>query len=112
MDNSEFDHAIEHEVKEQIENLWMREEIYWKQYSCIKWLNHGDFNTWFFHVTVLDRRRQSKVLKCNGDWLPDELVILRDCKDSSARLFVSDDQTDWEGVLDSLLRLIIEATNN
>lgn len=58
----DYDYEFGREVKEQIKNLWKREEMYWRQRSRIKWLNQRDRNMKFFHVTTIDRRRRNMVL--------------------------------------------------
>lgn len=40
--------------------LWLdREEILWKQKLRNKWLKEGDANTWFFYVSVLNKKRRN-----------------------------------------------------
>ena len=42
-------------------NIFLRQEIYWKQCSRIQWLKEGDLNTSFFHKTVIYKRRKNYI---------------------------------------------------
>lgn len=43
-------------IKKRIDELWQQEELYWSQRARVKWLQHGDRNTKFFHATTIQRR--------------------------------------------------------
>lgn len=55
------------EVK--LDNLLLKEEIYWKQRSRINWLSEGDRNTAYFHKYATARRKRNSIhrLKKNDD---------------------------------------------
>lgn len=53
----------ENEIKEQLKELWKREEIYWHQHTMIKSLEYGDKNSKFFHLLTIKRRRHNRVLR-------------------------------------------------
>ncbi|KAL2471008.1 nuclear transcription factor Y subunit beta [Abeliophyllum distichum] len=55
-------------LETEVENLWMREESYWKQQSRSDWLKDGDPNTKYFHA--------------NGNQTPDEYRVDRLAADS------------------------------
>ena len=48
-------------LKNQISNMLMDEEIYWKQRSMAEWLKEGDRNTKYFHVKAAARRMKNKI---------------------------------------------------
>lgn len=59
-------------LRNQIRNLWWREELYWKQRTKIKWLTKGDHNTTFFYLTTASRRRWNhigRLMDNRGRWL-------------------------------------------
>lgn len=41
---------------DELHTLWLREELHWKQYSCVQWLWKGDRNTHFFHLSAIQRQ--------------------------------------------------------
>jgi hypothetical protein len=53
----------------------MSEENYWYQLACCKWINQGDLNTRFFHLTTLKRCRFNKIVTLQKDdesWIFEE----------------------------------------
>lgn len=59
------------EIKGAIEELWRNEEMYWKQRSRVNWLQAGDKNTRFFHLSTIQRRQRNKIhgiKDAQGNW--------------------------------------------
>ncbi|KAH9801140.1 hypothetical protein KPL71_000911 [Citrus sinensis] len=59
-------------VENQIQNIIIDEEIYWKQRSRADWLKEGDKNTKFFHLKVLNRKKKNQIWgieNSSGDWI-------------------------------------------
>ncbi|KAG8474979.1 hypothetical protein CXB51_031669 [Gossypium anomalum] len=55
-------------------NLYAKEESYWAQRLCIKWLKEGDRNTHIFHVCTTSRLKKNKIDRLkdsNGIWMND-----------------------------------------
>lgn len=48
-------------LREEIDNLWRKEERYWGQRSRVKWLKWVDKNSIFFHVTAIQRRSRNRI---------------------------------------------------
>lgn len=48
-------------IKNQIDNILLDEEIFWKQISRTDWLKEGDKNTRFFHSKALARRKKNRI---------------------------------------------------
>ena len=49
------------EVSKSLDDLLMKQEIYWAQRSRVAWLKHGDKNTKFFHAKESQRRRRNHI---------------------------------------------------
>lgn len=74
---------LKHE--ERLRSMWddLQEEMLWHQNSRVEWLQCGDKNTKFFHLSTLIRRRRNRVelLRADdGKWVvvqpePKDLVI-------------------------------------
>ena len=54
--------------KRELEELILREEIYWRQKARVKWVKEGDCNSKFFHKVANGRRNRKyiKVLEKEG----------------------------------------------
>jgi hypothetical protein len=49
-------------VERKLENLYLEEEIYWRQRIGKHWLHIGDSNTRFFHQFANGRRRKRTIV--------------------------------------------------
>ncbi|KAM1727381.1 hypothetical protein ACFX12_018028 [Malus domestica] len=62
-------------LSKEYNNLLEQEEIFWKQKSRVKWLQEGDRNTRFFHLSTIIRRRRNKIeglWNNDGVWVEDK----------------------------------------
>ena len=62
-------------MKNEINEILIREEIMWNQRSRALWIKWGDRNTSFFHATASQRRRKSRIVglqDLNGVWKEDK----------------------------------------
>ena len=59
-------------VSKQLDDLLLKQEIYWAQRSQIPWLKHGDKNTKYFHLKASQRRRRNfikGIQSAQGHWV-------------------------------------------
>ena len=48
-------------VRKELNELHIREEIMWNQWSRVLWLQNGDRNTKFFHASANQRQRKNRI---------------------------------------------------
>ena len=53
---SAFLYSLEHQLTLDYNTLLHQEYLFWRLKSRVTWLNYGDANTKFFHLTTLHRR--------------------------------------------------------
>ena len=62
-------------VSKTLDDLLLKQEIFWAQRSRVAWLKHGDKNTKFFHSKASQRRRRNHIKgikNSEGDWVEEE----------------------------------------
>ncbi|XP_024178006.1 uncharacterized protein LOC112183925 [Rosa chinensis] len=83
---------LEAELIHEYESILNQENLFWKQKSRDKWLQGGDRNTKFFHLTTLVRRRKNKIeglFDSNGNWFIDSASMKNIAVDFFTKLFSS-----------------------
>ncbi|XP_024195608.1 uncharacterized protein LOC112198716 [Rosa chinensis] len=83
---------LEAELIHDYESILNQENLFWKQKSRDKWLQGGDRNTKFFHLTTLVRRRKNKIeglFDSNGNWFTDSASMKNIAVDFFTNLFSS-----------------------
>ncbi|KAG5535869.1 hypothetical protein RHGRI_023591 [Rhododendron griersonianum] len=69
-----FDHQLaaeERSLERELEDLWQKDAMYWHQRSRIKWLQMGDKNSHFFHLSTIQRRQRNQIMRLKdkgGSW--------------------------------------------
>ncbi|XP_043698530.1 uncharacterized protein LOC122649300 [Telopea speciosissima] len=66
------------ELEKLLDMELQREELLWQQKSRVQWLKEGDRNTKYFHISTIQRRSRSRVLKLrlgSGEWARSEKEI-------------------------------------
>lgn len=92
-------------IVQQLDELWSREEIHWHQRSRVRWLQFGDKNSRFFHLSTIQRRKRNVVTKIknsDGIWLEDRKEVITGFGEYFQNLFSSDGERDCTSVLDCL----------
>ncbi|XP_058084533.1 uncharacterized protein LOC131232314 [Magnolia sinica] len=62
LDTVDENHLNLHQAeKEELKNLYLLEEIFWKQKSTVHWLVEGDRNTRLFHSVATEKQRRMSI---------------------------------------------------
>ena len=78
------------ELQNNLVNLLLQEDVYWRQCSKIYWLKDGDTNNKFFHCTASSRHRKNTITKLrhpNGSWLTSQEDMIAHIYDYFSNLF-------------------------
>ncbi|KAF7142356.1 hypothetical protein RHSIM_Rhsim05G0134900 [Rhododendron simsii] len=81
-----FNHQLvaeEKSLEKELEDLWQKDAMYWHQRSRIKWLQMGDKNSRFFHLSTIQRRQRNQIMRLKdkgGIWKsePKEIAGIQD----------------------------------
>lgn len=63
------------EARVELNQLYVQEEIYWKQRAKLFWLTKGDLNTRFFHRMASSRKKKNRLVRLknnSGLWVDDQ----------------------------------------
>ena len=69
---------LERSLREEYHSILFQEETLWLQKSRVSWLKEGDFNTSFFHLSTIVRRRRNAIDRLkdsNNVWLEGDSVL-------------------------------------
>ena len=92
-------------VKNEINEVLMREEIMWNQRSRALWIKWGDRNTRFFHATANQRRRKNSIMglqDSNDVWNEDKKGIERIIMDYFTSIYRSNQPSSFEDSLSAI----------
>lgn len=71
---SSFLQKLEVSLNQNLTELFYAEHEFWKLKSRIHWLNEGDANTKFYHMSTVHKRRKNKIFAFRdtvGNWIVD-----------------------------------------
>ncbi|CAL2278234.1 unnamed protein product [Prunus armeniaca] len=111
---SDADFQRQRTIQEEIEQLWKEEELYWKQRSRVNWLQAGDSNSRFFHLTTIQHRQKNRVLKLKNDrgvWIYGEKNLRMEFEKFFNNLFHTSGPRNWEGIIYCIPAIVSEEMN-
>jgi hypothetical protein len=106
--------VLESQLKLELEDLLVKEEIYWRNKSRETWLTCNDLNTKYFHTSTLIKRRSNAVdfLKSDsGVWLSDRPAIGGQFVTHFSNLFSTSNPTIDEDLLNLFFATISDDDN-
>lgn len=78
------------------------EEDYWKLISRVHWLNEGDSNTKFFHITATNKKRRNKIIffkDSEENWIDGPPKIMEHTYSYFQHAFTSNyDNLNWNSI--------------
>jgi hypothetical protein len=101
------------EAQQQHAKVLIQEEAFWKQRAKMHWLNEGDLNTKFFHMSPTARSKRKKIEKLQNE--DNEVVTGQQNLCEVAQRYFHDLFTPKGGSLEPVLSLItprVSATDN
>ncbi|XP_050386353.1 uncharacterized protein LOC126802719 [Argentina anserina] len=119
LDDLQVNHSLtsieeQREVSAALSSLWSREEKFWHQRSRVKWLQAGDSNSRFLHLSTLQRRQRNKILKIqcdSGIWLSGENKIRVEFERQFELLFTTSSNREWGDALVGVMPSVTESLN-
>ncbi|CAL1355246.1 unnamed protein product [Linum trigynum] len=76
--NTDRSVSLEDSTRKELEQTLWEEQLLWVQKSRTSWVNEGDRNTGFFHLSTLKRRRFNRIVALrteDGTWFQDESLL-------------------------------------
>lgn len=97
-----------HNLCKELEQLYIDEGLYWRQWSKTTWMKEGDRNTHYFHTKATSRHRRSLITGLRnsaGQWQESPKEIEKIISDYFSSLFASSnpDPLEIDAVLESLI---------
>lgn len=89
-------------ITQRLLELYQREEVMWRQRSCVQWLAEGDKNTRFFHLRASQRKKRNKISQLkreDGPITSDDQEMANMTRDFYNKLYLSEGVSDMEEVV-------------
>ncbi|KAL4348482.1 hypothetical protein GQ457_17G005590 [Hibiscus cannabinus] len=85
---------LEKELKIELDNVLAQEESLWHQRARSAWIDKGDRNTKFFHLSAVSHKKRNsiKFLQIGDQWCEDQLCLREHAIDFFKKLFTSECQ--------------------
>ncbi|OIT31087.1 hypothetical protein A4A49_11289 [Nicotiana attenuata] len=95
--------------------VWMkRQESILSQKARIKWAEEGDSNTKYFHSTIKERRRRSRILRIqdhNASWIEGNRAISQAAVDHFSDIFSQPQEANRLDILRWMDKIVTEEDN-
>ncbi|KAF7135681.1 hypothetical protein RHSIM_Rhsim08G0012100 [Rhododendron simsii] len=101
-------------ISKKLEDLWQKDAMYWHQRSRIKWLQLGDKNSRFFHLSTIHRRQRNQISKlkdAHGVWQTETKAIAGIIRDHFHSLYCSPPTRNFDDVIDLVDPLVTDEIN-
>ena len=92
-------------VSKKLDDLLLKQEIYWAQRSKVAWLKHWDRNTKFFHSKASQRRRRNHIkgiMNSQEHWVEEMEDVARVVVDYFDNLFCAGSCNQMEECLSTI----------
>ncbi|XP_021726206.1 uncharacterized protein LOC110693390 [Chenopodium quinoa] len=84
---------LEAKLRKELDSVLNQEEMLWYQKARVDWLQHGDRNTTFFHLSMVVRRWRNNIVAIkdtDGQWLFDQSQVKYQVVSYCAQLYTDD----------------------
>ncbi|CAL8169219.1 unnamed protein product [Prunus armeniaca] len=99
----------------QLDELLVREEVYWQQRAKVAWLRDGDRNTIFFHQRANMRKQRNSIhglTDRNGVWREDGAAVQEIVVDYFTHLFTANGRRREDILLNTVEPCVTQAMND
>ena len=98
-----------YKVRDEINCLFLQDELFWRQQSRAIWLPAGDKNKRYFHQRANQRRQKNHIhgfLDEHEQWCTLDVDIAKLAENYFQNLFTTSNQTSLESILDSVDKVV------
>ena len=109
-----YGHETVISIRQEVNDLLLKEEKMWQQRSRVSWLKEGDRNTKYFHNRASQRRQRNSIqtlIREDGEIVTGSEAIGTQFTDYYQALFTANPLEDVEVVLDGIQPCVTQAMN-